>query len=153
MEYAVAKMGYEPVERFSCVMMNKDGGVIKICDIAKGSSTEVKIKRDEVIRLALQCNAEVVVLCHNHPNGNYHPSKDDVISTCDLKRALHLINIDLWDHIIVTRTAAFSFKSHKLLPESEDFESKLLRMKEQTENWAKEFTELVKDDSPDLLCE
>jgi len=40
-------------------------------------------------------------LFHNHPSGTVEPSKDDIITTDQLKNAFNLMGIRVLDHIIV----------------------------------------------------
>jgi len=62
----------------------------------------------ELVEQAIRSHAVKVLLAHNHPSGDCHPSPED----CDLSRRvremLALFGIELLDHLIVTRTDFYS---------------------------------------------
>ena len=51
---------------------------------------------------ALVSNASAIILTHNHPSGNTHPSCQDDNLTKKIKAACEIMDIRLLDHIIVT---------------------------------------------------
>lgn len=59
--------------------------------------------------------AASVVVAHNHPSGDVHPSKKDIMLTQQLVAAGQLLGIPLRDHIIITKTDIYSFRQHHLL--------------------------------------
>lgn len=50
-----------------------------------------------------------MILCHNHPSGNFQPSKDDDRLTHALLEAGRIMNIRLLDHVIVTDGSYYSY--------------------------------------------
>lgn len=60
-----------------------------------------------IIQTALVCNATSIILTHNHPSGNPHPSGQDDSLTKKIKAACELMDIRLLDHIIVTPYDSF----------------------------------------------
>ena len=69
----------------------------------------------EIFQEALKQNAASVILTHNHPSGNSDPSEDDINITKRIVQAGKIMGIDVLDHIIITKTKAFSFKENKLI--------------------------------------
>jgi DNA repair protein RadC len=69
----------------------------------------------EIFNEALEHNASSVILVHNHPSGDAEPSQDDLAITKRIIEAGKIMGIDVLDHIIITKTKAFSFKEQKLL--------------------------------------
>jgi DNA repair protein RadC len=69
----------------------------------------------EVFKYALEKNAASIILVHNHPSGDPEPSKADLEITKRIQEAGKIMGIDVLDHIIITRTKAFSFKEKKLI--------------------------------------
>ena len=57
----------------------------------------------------ISCNAVSMILCHNHPSGNFRPSQDDDRLTHALLEAGRIINIRLLDHVIVTDGSYYSY--------------------------------------------
>ena len=58
---------------------------------------------------ALLINVNGVILAHNHPSGNLKPSELDKIMTERIRKALTVMEVNLLDHLIVTRESYFSF--------------------------------------------
>lgn len=56
----------------------------------------------EVFRNAILQGASRVILTHNHPSGDTHPSGGDVKCTEELAEAGGVIGIDVVDHVIVS---------------------------------------------------
>lgn len=69
----------------------------------------------EVFADAIADRAASIVIAHNHPSGQVEPSQKDISLTQQLAAAGQLLGINLRDHIIVTKTAYFSFSQHHLL--------------------------------------
>jgi DNA repair protein RadC len=69
----------------------------------------------EIFEEALKHNAASVILVHNHPSGDPEPSKADLEITKRIQEAGKILGIDVLDHVIITKTKAFSFKEKKLI--------------------------------------
>ncbi|MGB2762299.1 MAG: DNA repair protein RadC [Minisyncoccales bacterium] len=69
----------------------------------------------EIFQEALKQNAASIILVHNHPSGDSEPSQDDLEITKRIIEAGKIMGIDVLDHIIITKTKAFSFKENKLI--------------------------------------
>lgn len=68
-----------------------------------------------VMRDALVYDAHFLLMAHNHPSGDPTPSRDDIVLTRRLTRALDAIGVALVDHLIVSATGAASFRQRGLL--------------------------------------
>ena len=73
----------------------------------------MNIYPSEVAKTALLCGARSVVLCHNHPGGNFMPSRDDDAITFSICKALAPLGIVLLDHVIVSRFGFYSYREHE----------------------------------------
>ncbi len=68
-----------------------------------------------IIDISLICTAAIltrsnaVILSHSHPSGQLTPSDNDFKVTRQLKEALKLFDIVLYDHFIITPAAYYSF--------------------------------------------
>ena len=69
----------------------------------------------EIFEHALATHASSVILVHNHLSGDPEPSKADLEITKRILEAGKILGIDILDHIIITKTKAFSFKEKKLI--------------------------------------
>jgi len=68
--------------------------------ISDGKVNGAYINFRQISEIALRCNANFLVLAHNHPNATAIPSQQDIDLTKDLQRALSYLNIVLFDHLI-----------------------------------------------------
>ena len=63
---------------------------------------------------ALDVMAKAVILAHNHPSGDTHPSQSDIKMTDRAKKGLSFLGIGLPDHIIIGCGAAFSMQEERI---------------------------------------
>jgi DNA repair protein RadC len=74
-----------------------------------------------IIDISLICTAAIltrsnaVILSHSHPSGQLTPSDNDFKVTRQLKEALKLFDIVLYDHFIITPAAYYSFATNNNL--------------------------------------
>jgi DNA adenine methylase len=61
-----------------------------------------------ILATALKSLSTSIILCHNHPSGNLKPSPSDIKLTSNLKTAAKQMDIELLDHIIVTKESYYS---------------------------------------------
>ncbi len=66
-----------------------------------GIVNAVRITVRHIVEQAVNSNATSVILAHNHPGGVALPSIGDKQVTAQAYKALHMINVQLVDHIIV----------------------------------------------------
>jgi DNA repair protein RadC len=64
-----------------------------------------------VVKRALDADAASVIVAHNHPGGMTSPSEPDYSFTKRLVKLLHPLRIKVHDHLVVTATSSFSFRS------------------------------------------
>jgi DNA repair protein RadC len=102
-------------EEFWICMLDKANHIIKTENVSKGgiSATIVDIKL--ICKRLLECNATGIILAHNHPSGNLNPSAEDIKITKNLKEAISMFDINLYDHIIVGENNYTSFADKNLL--------------------------------------
>jgi DNA repair protein RadC len=67
--------------------------------------------------IALKSLAYRIIISHNHPSGNLNPSEADRTLTDKVKNACDIMDIKLYDHIIVSPCEGnyFSFAKEELL--------------------------------------
>jgi len=71
--------------------------------IAQGNINSAYINISNILKRALICNSEKIIIAHNHPSGNSNPSSMDYLLTEKLEEASNLIGIKLLDHIVIAR--------------------------------------------------
>lgn len=64
------------------------------------SASDISLRR--LVSTALSLNADIIVLAHNHPNGDPSPSEQDLSSTQQLVQYLQPLELRLHDHVILT---------------------------------------------------
>jgi DNA repair protein RadC len=63
-----------------------------------------------VFRKALEKSGTTsIILCHNHPSGNLQPSQADILLTKKLKKAGEVLDMTVFDHLIVSERGYYSF--------------------------------------------
>lgn len=108
-------LGFSSQEEFFVVFLGGNGRIIKACTLFKGTGDKAIVGVDEIYRNALLLKARAIVIAHNHPSGNTSPSSEDRNITERIKKGCDLIGISLLDHIIISNTSYYSFKSNNLL--------------------------------------
>lgn len=103
----------EPVEAFFVVLLDAQNGILPngIVSVSRGTLNCSLIHPREVFSPAVCARAAAVICFHNHPSGKLEPSPDDRTITAQLVAAGELLDIPLFDHIIVgpREGAYFSF--------------------------------------------
>lgn len=77
----------------------------------RGTISECPFYAREVVRRGLELGAASLILVHNHPSGDPTPSSDDRRRTRDLIEAARLFDIQVVDHLIITRTDCRSMRA------------------------------------------
>ena len=98
-----------PHEEFWAILLNNSSRIIKRTRISTGGLTATAVDLRMVLKEALLADATCIIVCHNHPSGQLHPSRDDQLLTERLHSALNQINIKLLDHVIITDGTYYSF--------------------------------------------
>lgn len=115
MDYCRAEIGFEKVERFHVLYLNRKNVLIADEAHGKGTVDHTPVYPREVIKRALELGATALILVHNHPSGDPTPSKGDIAVTQDVVDAGGPLGIMVHDHIIVSPKGSNSFKAMGLL--------------------------------------
>ncbi len=67
----------------------------------QGTRTFSSVRVAEIFEFAIQQHASAVILAHNHPSGELHPSREDLHITREIRKAGELLEIPLLDHLII----------------------------------------------------
>jgi DNA repair protein RadC len=114
-EFLQAKIGRLPHEVFLCLYLDSRLHLIECQELFRGSITHTAVYPREILKEALARNAGALIVAHNHPSGNPLPSQSDQELTKILMKALHLVDIPLLDHCIVSGSGFFSFSDAGLM--------------------------------------
>lgn len=113
--YCKAKLGFQPNEEFWMISLDSKQAIIKENLISKGLSDKTPVYPKQVIEKAMKNGASSILLLHNHTNGNPQASEQDITITKAIEIPARVLNISIYDHIIVAEDKYFSFKENKLL--------------------------------------
>lgn len=91
------------------LLLNRGNKVIKKIQVSKGGVAGTVVDVRMIMKEAIDSLASGMILCHNHPSGNSNPSGDDDSVTCKLKDAGAIMDIRLFDHVIVCDHSYFSY--------------------------------------------
>ena len=83
-------------------------------ETAIGTVNSCLVGTRELIQKTLLANAVNVILVHNHPSGDPTPSKADLDIVNTTKKAFYLINVELFDTLIIGKEY-YSMKEHGLV--------------------------------------
>jgi len=75
--------------------------VISCEKVGEGSVNSAGVSTRTIVEKALKANAVSAILAHNHPGGLAIPSREDIMTTRRVARALDAVSVRLVDHIIV----------------------------------------------------
>lgn len=112
-EYMHPKMQDLPTEEAWILLLNHNFKLITdAIRLSQGGLTETAVDVRLIVKHAILNNATVVVLLHNHPSGNTHPSGNDNRITKDVNDALRLMRIHFADHVIMTDGDYYSYREN-----------------------------------------
>lgn len=73
--------------------------------MALGIVADIKL----ILGIALKTVSSGIILAHNHSSGNLHPSQADKDLTKKIVEAGKLLDVKVYDHLIVTVNGYYSF--------------------------------------------
>ena len=69
----------------------------------------------EIAKRALELNARSIVMVHNHPTSNHSFSQDDIDVTTQIMSVLGGLNIELYDHLLVSNDIIYSARKMHMI--------------------------------------
>ena len=88
-------------EHVRVVLLDSRNRVLGMPEMYQGSVHTTPVRIGELLRDAIRVNATSFVVLHNHPSGDPTPSSSDVHMTKLLLEASKLMDIELFDHIVI----------------------------------------------------
>ena len=107
--YLAPKLAHLPCEVFYVLYLDSKGRLLYESEISRGTLSSSLVHPREVFSPALSRRAAAILVAHNHPSGDPHPSADDRTTTRRLQRAGRLLGIELLDHIVIGSGKYLSF--------------------------------------------
>jgi DNA repair protein RadC len=94
------------------IFLTNSNRIIERFRISQGGVQATVVDQRIVVKRALELLSTRLILVHNHPSGSATPSMADFDITNKIKSATSLLDIQLLDHIIISATESYSFKSN-----------------------------------------
>lgn len=114
--YCRTNFGHLSYEEVHLIFLDSSLRVMTTEKLHSGTGTAVSVSMDEVVRMALNHRASKVIMAHNHPGGKCRPSPSDVLFTQKVVEAFSGLNVQFFDHIIITEDDYYSFRENDMLP-------------------------------------
>ncbi|MDY2700716.1 MAG: DNA repair protein RadC [Suilimivivens sp.] len=114
-DYYMEIMRHQEKEIILLLLLDNKLKLIEEYMISMGTVKASLLSPREVFVQALKCRACYLMLLHNHPSGDPHPSRQDIVITQKIKEAGELMDIPLLDHIIVGDGCYISLKEEEIL--------------------------------------
>lgn len=99
----------QDIEEFWIAALNSRKIVTAKSCLFRGTVDHCLFHPRDVFRFACQYNAASFVVAHNHPSGDVSPSHEDIQVTEQLLTLSIILEIPFVDHLIISRSAYFSF--------------------------------------------
>ena len=103
------------IEILRVILVDKNGEAVGIAEHCDGLAGRVSVPIRKIVAEALACDAQALILSHNHPGGDPQPSRADIAATQQLVRAVAALGIRIHDHVITASGGTFSFRAAGLL--------------------------------------
>lgn len=113
--YCRTLAGHREIEQFHILHLDRRNRLIADELHQQGTVAHTPVYPREVCIRCLELQASAVIAVHDHPSGDPEPSQEDIRMTRLLEDALKTVDVRLLDHIVVTSSAAVSFKALGLL--------------------------------------
>jgi DNA repair protein RadC len=97
------------VEEFHVLTLDAQNCVTRDVAVTRGILTSSLVHPREVFRVAISEAAAGIIVVHNHPSGKPAPSADDRAVTRQLVEAGRLLDVPVYDHVIIGAEGYFSF--------------------------------------------
>ena len=102
-------------EHFHVLCLNGKRCLLSEETMSLGGADKVSLSPRDIMKRALELDASGIILVHNHPSGDPTPSRVDIATTADIAAAGKLIDVYIYDHVIVASGGWSSFRSLGLL--------------------------------------
>ncbi len=96
-------------EEFWVLMLSRSNRVTYKRCISQGGTASTVVDVKLLLKRAIDCLAEGIILVHNHPSGNASPSGEDDRLTARIRDGAKILGINVLDHIIIARSKSYSY--------------------------------------------
>ena len=114
-DYLRLCLGDRKNEVFGALFLDNKHRVICNEELFTGSISSASVYPRVVMQRVLECNANALMLYHNHPSGDPEPSQADISITKRITEVLQLIDVRVLDHFVVGSQGSVAFTERGLL--------------------------------------
>lgn len=97
------------------MLLNQGNHVLGVMKLSEGGISGALIDVRLLFQAAILANASGFILCHNHPSGILNTSDSDLKLTKKVHEGAKLLDLELLDHIIITKDSYLSMADEKLI--------------------------------------
>jgi DNA repair protein RadC len=102
-------------EVFGVAYLNRQNRIISVTKISEGGLTGTYVDLRKIFSAALCCGATAMILFHTHPSGNMVASGPDREITKTIINAGKIMDINVFDHVILGHDTYYSFADAGIL--------------------------------------
>lgn len=102
-------------EQFIVVCLNSANKIIRHATISLGNLNSSVVHPREIFKTAIENNSASIILVHNHPSENPEPSNEDISITKKIVEAGKIMDIPVFDHIIIAGNSYTSFVEKRII--------------------------------------
>jgi DNA repair protein RadC len=102
-------------EKFIVVCLNSANRIIKYETISIGNLNSSVVHPREIFKVAIDNPSASIILIHNHPSGNPEPSNEDIRITKKIVESGKILDIPVFDHLIIAGETYTSFVEKRLI--------------------------------------
>jgi DNA repair protein RadC len=113
--YYAPRLADLPAEEFHVLALDTQSGVLRDLLVTRGLLNASLVHPREVFRGAIAEAAAGIIVVHNHPSGDPTPSADDRAATRQLVEAGRVLDVPVYDHVVIGAGRYVSFAEAGLL--------------------------------------
>lgn len=102
-------------ESFITLYLNTANEILGYYNHTVGGINATIADRRLILATALASASVGIIVSHNHPSGNLKPSQADIELTRKLKEGAAVLDINLLDHVIISKNSYYSFADDGIL--------------------------------------
>lgn len=109
--YLRSRLAAGETERLHAIYCDAGRGYLADETVCEGTSDRIVARARPLMERAMALGAAGFLLAHNHPSGICRPSAEDIAATRQISDIAAALEIDLIDHLIVTRRSVYSMRA------------------------------------------
>lgn len=102
-------------ESFFVILLNSAMKRILDFEVSRGTLDASLVHPREVFNMAVRNLAKGIIVMHNHPSGELKPSEEDIKTTERLVQSGNILEIPVYDHLIISENSYYSFRENGLI--------------------------------------